>query len=131
MRIKVNGNEILIPKKVLVQISKKYNPRDYLYVADFGICIMLVYEESFHELDLLMYGYVIYPFYPPAIRYGGFQTMKEDYRHFTIEEKRKAIEYYLGIEPESNTQVEKLFDELIWLKKETQEDIEIPDDLLF
>ena len=131
MRIKISGKEVVIPRKVLVEISSKYNPRDYLFIADFGICFMLVYEESFYQLNQIMHGYLIYPYYPPNIRYAGFRTMEIDYRHFTIIEKEKAVRHYLGLEPESDEDTEKLFNELLWLKKETEEEIEISDDLLF
>lgn len=115
MKVFIDNEKIDIPIEIEEEIALIYkNPEKYLYIVDYGISILLVYEEEYYDLKKWMKGYMYYP----AFNQGGFVRMPADKRELTIEDKAKMVEKYLGLKPEKEEDIEKLFEELKWLYKE-------------
>jgi len=128
MLIIAGNKKIHLSKRAVETISKEFNPENFLYVLDMGIALMIVYEESFCELNRIFYGFLYYPY---DEREGELATMNMDHRTFSLEDKKKALQHYLGIAPENEEDINKLFDELVWLKESLEEPLEISEDELF
>ena len=119
MKDKKNSRKIRISKEAVKKISKRYNPKEYLYIRKKGTAIVIVYEEKFENLNKKIYGYLAYPY--PDRRIGNFFKATMNYKNFDIVNKKQAIKHYLGIETDNEEDIEKLFNGLIWFLKELSE----------
>jgi len=128
MLIIAGSKEIHLSKEAVETISKEFNPQNFLCVLDMDVALMIVYEEGFCELNKIFYGFLYYPY---DKREGGLTTMSIDYRTFSLKDKKEALHHYLNIIPDREEDVSKLFDELVWLKENLEEPLEIPEDELF
>ncbi len=128
MLILAGNKKILISEKMEKEIAKEYDPEKFLYVLDLGKVLMVVYEEKYVELNKVVRGFL---YYLEGRREGGMATMDFDCRMFSLEEKRKAVNHYLGVSPVDEKDVEKLFQELMWLRDNLEEPLEIPDEEIF
>ena len=132
MLLKLKNRTIKLPKEVVIEIAQKYTPTEFLYIAEYpNIYAVIVYEEDFNELNKIIHGYTINLQLPEKHMFTGFQTHEIDHRHFTLREKAEAVKHYLGIETKNKKEINKPFDRLVWLKKQLEEPIDIPDELLF
>jgi len=110
-------NNIPISVLDILEISKKYNPDDYLYILQMDTCFFIVYEETFCELNKILSGYLVYK----TGRQGSFFSMDIDFRSFSLDEKKSAVEHYLGYVCNGPELIERRFSDLVWLRDNLEE----------